>query len=100
MAGATGARQTRHKTHDLHVQIRIGDRHRNLIVASTCAEDAERIYENRVTGAGEAARNPDHIRLRHSDVDKSIGNSVAKNISLSLAGQIRPKAQNFRPSVR
>ena len=100
MAGTAGTGQAGHEAHDLDVELRIRDRHRDLVEAPPRAEHAEGVDEHDVAGAGEAARDADHVRLGHPDIDEAVGDLVAKQIGLGLARQVRAEADDFRPLAR
>ncbi len=100
VARTAGAGEAGHEADDLDVEVRIGDRHGDLVEAAARAEHAERIDEHDAAGAREPAGNAEHVRLRHADIDEAVGNFVAKQIGLGLAGQIGAETDDLRPPPR
>ena len=97
MTGTAGTGQAGHEADDFDVEFRISDRHGDLIEAAARAEHPERIDEHDAAGAREPAGNAEHIRLRHADIDEAVGDFVAEQIGLGLAGQIGAETDDLRP---
>ena len=71
MARPARARDARHEADDLHVEVRVRDRHRDLVVGAARDEDAERVDEHRVAASSQAAGDPHQVRLRHPPVEEA-----------------------------
>ena len=100
VAGSSGTRQPRHEADDLDVQPGIGDRHRDLIVASARAEDSERVDENDMARSREACGDSDHVRFSRPDVDEALADRVAEHVGLGLTREVGPKTNDLRVSTR
>jgi hypothetical protein len=100
VARSSGTRQCRHEADDLDVQLGIGDRHRDLIVASARAEDPKRVDENDVARSREARGDSDHVRFGRPGVDEALADRIAEHVGLGLTREVGPETNDLRVTTR